>query len=588
MSWIIPSLDDLELRQIDSDAEAKLYRALRDRLAKDYLALFQATWILRREYGEARDGEIDFLLAHPEHGFLCVEVKGGGIRFDADTGHWFSIDRNNNEHKIKDPIKQAANAKYSVLHKFKENSKSSSTLGQRICCGHAVFLPDIGSPNSLIRADLPRQLIGVEEDLNRIDEWVEAAFLYWASSESNMTPLGSSGVNQIKNTFARSFDVKPLLASRIGSQSEERLKLTEDQLRVLDVLRSQRRVCISGGAGTGKTVLAVEKAKRLAREGFKTLLVCYNRQLSDHLANVCNGTSDLDVMTFHQLCYRYIGEASKQSGRDLIDEARATYPGVDEFNVQQPAALLYALDVIDNRYDAIVCDEAQDFGDEYWYPIEMLLVDLEQSPLYIFFDENQNLYTKSSLFPISNEPYLLSRNCRNTDPIHHAAYLFYEGEPVSPSGILGDDLQFISAPTPAAQATKIHGRVIDLLTKEKVDPEDVTILIVDGADKNTYYHELTEKPLPKAVQWGVEKIQGKNHVTVDTVKRFKGLESNVIFLWALDTLDLDRESELFYVGLSRAHSSVFISSTQEVCNKLKLHFETRSESYGLLKGSKNT
>jgi hypothetical protein len=577
MSWIIPNLSDLELSQIDSGAEAKLYRALRDQMVNEYLVLFQAKWLLRRENDEARDGEIDFLFAHPKHGFLCVEVKGGGIRFDADTGHWFSIDRNNNEHRIKDPIKQAANAKYSVLHKLKENVKWSSKVSHRISCGHAVFLPDIGSPEPLVRTDLPRQLIGVETDLDRIDEWVEEALLYWASSQTNTTPLESSGVNQIKHTFARSFDVKPLLSSRIGSQSEQRLRLTEDQIRVLDVLRSQRRVAISGGAGTGKTVLAVEKAKRLASEGFRTLLVCYNRQLSDHLSSVCGTIPDLEVMTFHQLCYRYIEEANKRSGRDLIDEARATYPGTDEFNIQQPVALLYALDVINDRYDAIVCDEGQDFGDEYWYPIEMLLADLEESPLYIFFDENQNLYTKASSFPISNEPYLLSRNCRNTDPIHHAAYIFYKGEPVSPSGIVGDDLHFIPAANLPAQATKIHAKIIDLFTKEKVSPEDVTILIVDGAEKTTYYQELIKKPLPQTVQWGVQEIQGKNRLTIDTVKRFKGLESNIVFLWGLDTMDLERKSELLYVALSRAHSSVFISSTQEGCNRLRARLGQHKE-----------
>ncbi len=50
------------------------------------------------------------------------------------------------------------------------------------------------------------------------------------------------------------------------------LALTEEQFSVLDTLARLRRVAVSGGAGTGKTLLALEKAKRLAGEGFETLL----------------------------------------------------------------------------------------------------------------------------------------------------------------------------------------------------------------------------------------------------------------------------------------------------------------------------
>ena len=112
--------------------------------------------------------------------------------------------------------------------------------------------------------------------------------------------------------------VAPLVASRLADQEARRLVLTKDQMRVLDFLRSHRRAAVSGGAGTGKTVLALEKARRLASEGFKTLLTCYNRQLADHLSSTCAGTSDLDVMSFHQLCYRQVEKANHVSGRDLV------------------------------------------------------------------------------------------------------------------------------------------------------------------------------------------------------------------------------------------------------------------------------
>jgi hypothetical protein len=568
MSLMIPKLDDLELDQVESKAEAKLYRAFRDQLPRAYLVLFQAKWILHRESDQARDGEIDFLVVHPQYGYLCIEVKGGGIRFEATTGKWFSIDGNNAEHRIKDPIKQALHAKYSILHKIKENLKWSKKSPRRIACGHAVFFPDISNAEPIVRAELPQQLVGIEADLKNVAKWVETALSFWSIEDDKAVSLGPTGVDLIKNTFARSFDVKPLLSSRIGRQEKQRLRLTEDQIRLLDALRSQRRVAISGGAGTGKTVLAVEKAKRLATEGFKTLLVCYNRQLADYLCDVCVEIIGLDVMDFHQLCHRHIKIANNQSGRDLIEEAQKTYPGTDLFDVQYPAALSYSLDIIADRYDAIVCDEGQDFGEEYWFPIEMLLANHDKSPLYIFFDDNQNVYTRARSFPIYDTPYVLSHNCRNTDPIHHAAYNFYKGEPVSPSGIIGEDIQFIPAASRSAQATRIHAKIVALITKEKVAPKDIAVLVVDSAEKKQYYEELVKRPLPQSAGWSVEDLQSGGAISLDTVKRFKGLESNIVFLWGLNTLNLDRERELLYVAFSRACSTIFVSATPELCNRL--------------------
>lgn len=568
MGQMIPKLSEREIDRLESAAEAKLYRALRDLLPEAYLVLFQVNWILRREDEQARDGEADFLIAHPEHGYLCVEVKGGGVCFEGNTGHWYSIDRHNVKHEIKNPVEQALRAKYSILTKLRENPRWGLHGPGRIACGHAVFFPDINEAAPIVRADLPGCLIGITDDLRNIREWVGAALEYWSSNDNSANPIGQRGMEIIKNTFAHSFEVSPLISARIRDQEEQRLRLTQDQIRVLDVLRTQRRVSISGGAGTGKTVLAVEKAKRLASEGFNTLLTCYNRQLADHLSNVCGAAENLDVMSFHQLCYLRVKMAGEQSGREMLDEAKKTYPGMDLFDVQYPAALSYSLDVVPNQYDAIVCDEGQDFREEYWFPIEMLLADYETSPLYIFFDDNQNIYSRARSFPIKNESYLLVTNCRNTDQIHDAAYQYYKGEPVAPSGIAGEEIQLIEALRHDAQATRLHSKIVELIAKEQVVPSDIVVLVADGLRKQEYYDELLGRPLPRPSQWAVEGVTREEAVLLDTVKRFKGLESPIVFLWGLDTLDLDREQELLYVGLSRAKSVVYVVSSSDVCRKV--------------------
>ena len=565
---MIPDYSDAQLDQLDSAAEARLYRALRDQLSDDYLVLFQVGWILKREDDQARDGEADFLVAHPRYGYLCIEVKGGGIQFDGESGKWYSIDRHHVTHEIKDPIRQALRAKYSVLTKMKENPQWRRYGSGAIACGHAVFFPDLGDVSKVVRADLPESLIGASNDLDSVGRWVSVALEYWLKDDSKANELGVAGIELIKGTFVHSFQVTPLVSAQLVEQERQRITLTEEQFRILDMLRSQRRVSVSGGAGTGKTVLAVEKAKRLAAEGFMTLLTCYNRQLAEHLADVCGDVENLDVMSFHQLCYQRVKMAGEQSHRNLLEEAKHTYPGLDLFDVQYPAALTYSLDIVQKHYDAIVCDEGQDFREEYWFPIEMLLSDYDRSPLYIFFDENQNIYSRVDSFPIREEPYYLLTNCRNTDQIHMAAYMYYEGEQVLPSGIDGEDIQKISGSNLEQQAQRIHARIVDLIAKERVSVSDIVVLVADGFRKEEYYDELSKRPLPKPGQWNIEGKKREGSVLVDTVKRFKGLESYIVFLWGLDRLDLDVENELIYVGLSRAKSLVYVVSNVEMLEKI--------------------
>ncbi len=85
MAILIPDLSDLQLSELPSQVEARVYRAWRDHLSSEYVVFFQVGWILRREVEQAKDGETDFLICHPDYGYLCIKVKGGGVGLDADT-----------------------------------------------------------------------------------------------------------------------------------------------------------------------------------------------------------------------------------------------------------------------------------------------------------------------------------------------------------------------------------------------------------------------------------------------------------------------------------------------------------------------
>lgn len=568
MATIQPELSNVQLAALKSSAEAKVYRALRG-LPDAYVVLFGVGWILRREEEQAKDGETDFLVCAPESGFLCIEVKGGGIGFDGVSGQWFSLDRNRQKHEINNPVQQALRAKYSIRAKLEEHPRSRELRLGSVLRGHAVWFPDVGDPAALSRPDMPAALIGGANDLENPTRWIEQAFAYWSNDVPGRAALGPRGVEAVRQVFARSVVVAPLVSSRLVEQEARRIALTNDQLRVLDFLQSHRRVAVSGGAGTGKTVLALEKARRLASEGFRTLLTCYNRPLADHLAQLCAGVSNLEVMTFHQLCHRQADRAHSESGRDLVAEAKATYPGRDLFDVQMPNALAYSLEVLPERFDAIVCDEGQDFREEFWLPLELLLSDYERGPLYVFYDDNQNIYSRAATFPILDPPFNLTTNCRNTAPIHRAAYNHYRGLPVHPPDIEGDEVQFDEARTREAQLTKISARIVELVARQAVAPSDIVVLIADAAHKVDYYSMLKRQPLPKPATWTEEGQRGRNTVLIDTAQRFKGLEAPIVILWGLDAVDLNRSRELLYVGMSRAKSLLVLVASPEVCAAIR-------------------
>ncbi len=563
-----PEYTDEQLRDIESAAEADVYCRFRDQLSNDWHVYHSVTWIQRREEDEARDGEIDFVVCHPDYGLITIEVKGGGVGYDAHADEWYSINRHNQKNTISDPVGQARRAKYSILKKLQDHPKWRSLRLGRITLAHAVMFPDLTESQRPSRSDLPKQIVGIETDLAGSEAWLTSVFDYWRGESDQKDPLTKAGISLFDSVFARSFEARPLLSRSLESEEEERLALTNEQARILDILRARRRVAISGGAGTGKTVLAVEKARRLADEGFRTLLTCYNRPLADHLVRVCEDIDNLEVMNFHQLCQRRVRQADQLTGRNLLEEAKSSYPRENLWNVHWPNALSYSTDILEDRYDAIVCDEGQDFGEDYWIPIELLLADEKNSPLYIFYDENQDLYARASSFPITDEPFPLTINCRNTCNIHNASYHYYHGEAIAPPAIEGRDVEVLAAASVEPQVKKLHRRIVELIDREGVQPEDIVVLVANAYHKSTFYEALRHRPLPGGAQWLEEGEIEPGKVLMETVKRFKGLEAPIVFLWGIDGLNPEKDAETLYVGLSRPKSILGLVGQPDQCETL--------------------
>lgn len=376
-----------------------------------------------------------------------------------------------------------------------------------------------------------KEIIGVNTDVRAARQWLDRVMRFWRQPDDDA--LGVQGVQLIEDILCMSIEVRPALRAAVDAAEQQRLRLTANQAKVLRIIGGRRRAVVSGGAGTGKTVLAIEKAKQLAHFSSSVLFLCYNRPLADAIAQGLHDEPRIQVLSFHQLCDRRVREAMHMTGRDLLEEARVAYPGNSDkhlFEVQMPYALALSNEVLEEKFDAIVVDEAQDFSDEYWFAIEELMHDQDAGFLYIFIDENQTLYPRHGNLPVAAEPYYLTSNCRNTAPIHDEGYAFYAGEPIDAPDLPGPAVERIGVDDDEKQADAVVRCVRRWIVDESIRPEDVVVLIA-RRPKDHAYDILLARGHAAGIAWTMEVHGRARHVLVDTVARFKGLEAQAIVLW---------------------------------------------------------
>ena len=248
------------------------------------------------------------------------------------------------------------------------------------------------------------------------------------------------------------------------------------------------------------------------------------------------GLENLYPMSFHQFCNWRIKQVENDTNRKLLEESAINYPNENKFTVLMPDALINSYDISPITYDVIIIDEGQDFKDEYWLAIEELRDRNNDAKLYIFQDGNQAIYASTDELPINSEPLFLFDNCRNTKPIHELAYQYYQGEEIEAPKIDGEPTQYIVKDSFEQQAFEIDKKVAELIHKEDIKLKDIAVIVMDNF--NTA-QELLEKTKNNKI-WAFKEFSPQSKVLVETAKRFKGLESKIIFLWIVGDTDIKK------------------------------------------------
>lgn len=523
-------------------AERRVYTAL-STLPNTYTVFYSVAW-LSRSYTSAQDGEADFVVVHPDKGLIVLEVKGGGIGYDATTGAWTSTDRNGVTHDIKDPAEQARTSKHALLRSLQELPAWNNRW---LTLAHSVVFPDVEIGQQNLSPDLPAVILIDRAGVDQIGERIEQIFAYFQGTENQPGPLGEDRLRLVTGLLAHSFQTRTPLGAELAYEDERIIELTEQQMNMLSFLAHQRRAAIRGCAGSGKTMLAVEKARRLAAQGFDVLLTCFNVALAHNLAIAM--PPNVTVLHFHGLCEAMVKEA----------ELRAIPPSDpnEYYNRFLPGLLLDAIEELGPQYDAIIVDEGQDFMEEWWLALSALLRDDKEGVFYIFFDDNQNLYRGTDQISglIPQAPYPLSENCRNTAAIHRLVAGFHpQGNTIHSRAPQGREPEWLSYDSNATMLRLLQRRLHQLINEEGIAPSDLVVLTPKAAERSA----LSERLALGNFRLTRQEPTRPTDIPIRTVHAFKGLDRRVVILAEVDPWANQELATVLYVGCSRARTHLTI------------------------------
>lgn len=536
-------------------AEVRVYDAIAaDPLLSGFLVLYSCEWLDHHE-GLLRDGEADFVLAHPEIGYLVIEVKGGRVSRRVADGKWTSIDRHDQVHVISNPVAQALKSKKVILEALRRRWPGPGSA-PFIWARHGVVLPDSSRPSAAaaMGAAAPAEILAFREDMPKLGAYL-FQMLAWSREGARERPggLGGTGIGLLEDFYGRDVDLSPRLKTLVEESEAVILELTATQCRYLDFLATTKCALIEGGAGTGKTTLAVERARRAAESGRSVLLLCFNRPLACHIAHALEA-SPASVATFHEFCGRMCASVGMN-----IDAARA---GSDErtFWTKRLPELLadVGLEQPPETYDDLIIDEGQDFRGEWIDALRLFL--RPDASVFVFRDDFQNIYGGSDVAQaLGASPMPLHENVRNTQKIFAAGSRFRRGSEQRCLGPSGEDVRWIESSIDRT-ARSVERELNRLIATEGFAAQDIAVLTGGPVDAGPLAAESLGQHRFATADAPVD-----GHIVRDSVRRFKGLDRPVVVLCSMET---ECDEDIAYVALTRAKSLLVVIGDADVLHRL--------------------
>jgi len=510
-----------------SIGEELVYEALR-KLDDSYSILHSYHW-LGEQGSQHVEGEADFLVIHPGQGIMAIEVKAGEISYK--HGVWKQINRQTQRSCDIDPFSQAAASQYRLRAYLRD--KSAKDAYPMVC--RAVWFPSVILPQDMpLPLDATREIILDADSLDYPKEALDCAFSYWRKQEDNHSSFTPAQSEYVLQLLLPTLHITQTIASSATEGEIQYIQLNAQQSALLQYLREQPTAAIRGPAGTGKTLLALEKAKMLAEDGKRVLYLCYNEFLLTYIRQ----HNHHPLIAYHNV--RSLAEEIMKDKSLPIDQVIPTF---EKFLVTNYKHNKWP-------YANIVIDEGQDLSDELLDQLEAF-VDEKNGTFYIFYDRNQYIFGHGKSHWIEDHAdcrLVLYKNCRNTEEIaSYIASLMKIKSSYYENNIHGLPPETSYYHTPA-ELKAIAEEFVQTMVAQKLRIEDMVILSVHSVP----HSGLNNVTQLAGVQLSNTQEPGKLFFT--SVRKFKGLEAKAVLLIDIEEAKTTETltQRLIYVGASRA------------------------------------
>lgn len=548
---MVEMLPDFLAPEIKSKAEADLFYDFRNYQTNERYIILHSLGL--SEHVNHIFGEIDFVVIC-SLGILCIEVKGGEVR--RERGIWEFVNRYGKiTQKSEGPFQQVQGNMQSLRIYLQKR------LGKRdplVSCQYAscVIMPDCDFTYRGI--EIIPEILFDKSNYHGLDETVALSFAYWKDALQRQYGFTGTGLDEyemdrLANLLRGDFRFVPSMKDAIDTTTKALCVLTDEQYDILEALSDNERTLVSGTAGTGKTLLGMEQARRLHWAGNSVIYLCFNKSISEYVRYQFGKEGlNIKVCTLHSIMSNGIpAEADSPEYYEQILPER------------------FLKSNIKTEYDYLIVDEGQDLFRERYLPCLGKLVKggLKDGSWIIFYDQNQNIYNNNNQFDACvaalkkccAASYKLTVNCRNTKQIADANTLMTGVSNIGRAKVNGFKVQYLPYQDKEDEH-RILDEILVSLKNDGISGSDIIILSKYSiTNKNNC---LSKKPITKVA--GVMKLCGQmwwakqTEIRFSTISAFKGLESKAVILIDVDGFTENAFRMLNYVAISRASVLLYI------------------------------